>query len=100
MPDKSNTPFNYEFGDYDTNSTPFAQIPNWLFLNLPIEKTLPLAVGASKNNPRFVNAVQAEYSIRMNYKYNDKGFPISRVDSVEASTGSYREAHGYSYRCE
>ena len=99
-PSGDHTPFRYEFGDYDTKSKSAANIPEAMFLNLPITNVLAWATALSKNNPGFVDALEANYTGEMTYEYNDKGYPTSRKDSVTTPTRNYTENHVFGYKCK
>ena len=86
---------------YDDKPTPFAGIKNWPFLmhaawdNYDPE---PLFTALSKNNTS--GYIVGGFTRTMLYTYNDKGFPLKRINTNTNASGSSTFEETYSYQCQ
>jgi hypothetical protein len=98
----SNTTTTIPATGYDDKPNPFAGIKNWYFLmhaawnNYDPE---PLFTALSKNNPLGYTMPDG-FKRTMTYNYNDKGFPMKRMNTNTNTSGSYSFEETYDYQCK
>jgi YD repeat-containing protein len=87
---------------YDDKPNPYTGIKNWYFLmhaawnNYDPE---PLFTARSKNNPLGYTTPDG-FNRAMTYTYNDKGFPIKRMNTNTNTSGTYSFEETYGYQCQ
>ena len=87
---------------YDDKPNPFAGVKGWPFLmhaawdNYDPE---PLFTALSKNNPLGFTMPDG-LKRTMNYTYNDKGFPLKRINTNTNASGIYSFEETFDYQCQ
>lgn len=90
---------------YDDKPSPYANIKGWQFykINYGWDSSDPEALlsALSKNNPTgfTTGAGSTKYTIKMDYTYNDAGFPTIRNRTNTNSNGTISYTHTYTYEC-
>lgn len=87
---------------YDDKPGPYSAIKNWPLLMHAAWNNSdpgPLFVALSKNNPLGYSG-DVSITRTMAYTYNEKGYPVKRVNTNTNGSGSYSFDETYTYQCE
>lgn len=85
---------------YDDKPTPFTGIKNWpmmMHAGWSNNDPEPLFTALSKNNPLGYTIPGWKRTIA--YTYNDKGFPVTRLNTNTTTSGTYSFEENFNYQC-
>jgi len=86
---------------FDGHPNPYYTIPYWKFLmmngNWDNPDPEPIITGLSRNNP--LGYATGKFERVMSYAYNNKGLPLSRINTNKSDTSVHSFNESFNYRC-